>query len=290
MAGRGPNVAHWNQTSLELDVGASFAQWQRAFEHAFKNEKASNWWLGDALIIGEERFGEDFAQVVDPKYTEHHKEKIWVCRKVPPERRREALSWSIHREVAALEVDDQEEWLGVAEANDWTVKELKEALTAWKARRHNNPPKEDLNQDKFPLEGGSDDRRVPKYDSASGYTEGEFADVRKLIEDVRSFGGAINGGEIKEGSQTWATLCEIEDRVLALLPRARVSSDAQPLLYIEDAIRLKYQGWLMNIDEDSANGWRTTLRRQDKACYGINKHLPSAIVEAVLTAAINDRQ
>jgi len=289
MPGRGPNVAHWHQTSLELDVGASFAQWQRAFEHAFKYEKASNWWLGDALIIGEERFGEDFAQVVDPKYTETHKEKMWVSRKVPPERRREGLSWSIHREVAALQPDDQEIWLGMAEANDWTVKDLKEAVAAWKARTHNQRPVEEENQDRFPLEGG-EDRRVPKFDSKSGYTETEFADLRKLIDDVRSFGVSINGGDIKEGSQAWATLCEIEDRVLAMLPKARVNSDAQPLLYIEDAIRLKHQGWLMTMDEDSVNGWRTTLRdKGDKAAYGMNKYLPAAIVEAVLTAAISER-
>src|SRR5262252_7309945 len=111
MPGRGPNVAHWNACSLELDLGASFAQWQRVYEKAWNDDRSSNWWLGDALLIGEARFGEDFASVVDPKWAEQHKEKIWVARKVTPDRRRENLSWSIHREVAALEPAEQEEWL-----------------------------------------------------------------------------------------------------------------------------------------------------------------------------------
>jgi len=46
----------------------------------------------------------------------------------------------------------------------------------------------------------------------------------------------------------------------------------------------------MTMDEDSVNGWRTTLRdKGDKAAYGMNKYLPAAIVEAVLTAAISER-
>jgi hypothetical protein len=43
-------------------------------------------------------------------------------------RKTEALSWSHHREVAALEQKEQERWLAMAEAKEWSVSDLRQAL------------------------------------------------------------------------------------------------------------------------------------------------------------------
>ncbi len=48
-----------------------------------------------------------------------------VCRRIEPSRRREVLSWSHHREVAALEPEDADALLDKAEAEGWTRQELR---------------------------------------------------------------------------------------------------------------------------------------------------------------------
>jgi hypothetical protein len=51
-----------------------------------------------------------------------------VARRVPRSRRRTALSFTHHQLVAAMEPDEQEEWLDRAEANRWSVEEFRGAL------------------------------------------------------------------------------------------------------------------------------------------------------------------
>lgn len=52
----------------------------------------------------------------------------WVCRSVSISRRREALTFSHHVEVAKLEPKDQERWLKSCEDHDWSVMDLRQHL------------------------------------------------------------------------------------------------------------------------------------------------------------------
>lgn len=88
------------------------------------------WWVGDWLNFGEYSWGEMYAQAIEitglsESVLQNYK---WVSDKIPPERRRRSLSWSIHRVVAPLMPDDQERWLGEAQDAGYTVNELLRAI------------------------------------------------------------------------------------------------------------------------------------------------------------------
>ena len=67
------------------------------------------------------------------------KQAAWVCRHVAQERRRAALKFSHHIEVAALSPTDQEIWLCRAEDEGWDHKELRAAIRRSKAVVQNGP-------------------------------------------------------------------------------------------------------------------------------------------------------
>jgi hypothetical protein len=58
---------------------------------------------------------------------------VYVASSVDPSRRREALSWSHHAEVAALPPEEQERWLARVEENRLSVHDLR--LLLREARR-----------------------------------------------------------------------------------------------------------------------------------------------------------
>jgi hypothetical protein len=89
------------------------------------------WWVGDALVDGEKRFGEDeYSQLVESADLEPHTltNYRWVAASVEPSRRREDLSWSHHAEVARLAPETQTLMLAEAVERSWGVRELREAV------------------------------------------------------------------------------------------------------------------------------------------------------------------
>lgn len=96
-------------TRLTVIGDPTFDDWAAAAP-VFKGvAKSSQWWLGDWVLSGQDRFGERFAQVLDQEdYTEQGlKDIVWVCERIEPTRRRSELSFEHHRKVAPL--DDQAE-------------------------------------------------------------------------------------------------------------------------------------------------------------------------------------
>lgn len=97
------------------------------------------WWGGDALVEGERRYGDDFAQYADELGVEPHTltNWRWVADSVKPSRRREDLSWSHHAEVARLDPKDQRAALAHAAKQELNVRQLRDyvALTWPQARQ-----------------------------------------------------------------------------------------------------------------------------------------------------------
>lgn len=88
------------------------------------------WWIGDALLAGERTYGERYAQLeaaMKGYMPETLKDLCWVAERIPPTRRHDTLSWSHHREVAALEPAHQDRLLARAEKEGWTKSRLREA-------------------------------------------------------------------------------------------------------------------------------------------------------------------
>ena len=74
--------------------------------------------LGDLLLYGEARWGEEAAQYADAAgYAPHTlANAMWVASAIPPERRQAGLSWNHHAAIAGLQPDQQDAALSYATA------------------------------------------------------------------------------------------------------------------------------------------------------------------------------
>jgi hypothetical protein len=115
-------------TSLTLPADLPYEQWRDAGLMYARLGKAVQWWLGDWLCYGENRFGELYAQAAsETGYSEESLRGFqWVSSRVPPSVRRLTLSWS-HHQVAAGH-DNPGKMLDIAEKHCLTVKELRHAI------------------------------------------------------------------------------------------------------------------------------------------------------------------
>jgi hypothetical protein len=103
--------------------------------------RCSPWWVGDAILYGEDCFGEKFSQGVDVTRLSAGTlaNIVTVCRRIPSERRRAELSFSHHVVVTHLSPEEQIRWLARAIAGDegingerqpWSVSRLRSGIRA----------------------------------------------------------------------------------------------------------------------------------------------------------------
>ena len=96
------------------------------------------WWIGDWLRFGDGKWGETSAQAVSMTGRQEQTllDAQWVASKfVDNSRRREELSWSHHREVAALPPAEADELLDLAEREGLSTRELRAEVSRRKAAR-----------------------------------------------------------------------------------------------------------------------------------------------------------
>ena len=119
------------------DKKVPFEVWDQAGDLISRADKAIQWAMGDWLIYGENRYGEDHAQALDEtRFAERTLDNIAsICRRVAPSRRREDLSFSHHVVVAPLAEKDQTYWLKKAaeqKPKRMSIAEIEKAIAAWK--------------------------------------------------------------------------------------------------------------------------------------------------------------
>lgn len=149
----------YSRVGLILPDDISFEEWERIGTTLDTMGAGLNWWRGDWLNKGEAKFGETYAQAVQEtgRSEQTLMNVAWVARVFPMERRREALSWSHHAEVAALDPDVADRLLDRAEAENLSKSSLRElvreakkkipAATTVPAGDSNLPPAGDLADD-----------------------------------------------------------------------------------------------------------------------------------------------
>ena len=118
--------------SLRMAESLSFEQWEEIGRRLVPFGDAARWWIGDWLSKGEWRYGERaraVAEVLGRKYAEV-RDWAYVAEHVPEPVRRppQELSFTHHRLVAKLVPAEQERWLARAVEEDWSKRELQEAL------------------------------------------------------------------------------------------------------------------------------------------------------------------
>lgn len=126
----------YGRTALMLDEQTPFETWAELGATLADIRGAVQWWVGDWIVHGERAFGESYAQAIDATGLDVDTLRgyAWVAGRIPPVRRRTSLSWSAHREVAALEPSEQDALLDRAEADGLRSRDLRRLVRALRAR------------------------------------------------------------------------------------------------------------------------------------------------------------
>lgn len=124
------------ETGLELPPAITFDEWQAAGRELWYRASRCMFLLGDWLILGEERFGEKYAQALEGTgyALKTLQNAAYVCKKVDPTIRRPGeLSFGHHKAIAGLPPDEQFSMIQRAIDEDMTVRELEFIIAAGKA-------------------------------------------------------------------------------------------------------------------------------------------------------------
>lgn len=97
--------------------------------------RGAGWWIGDWVRYGNERFGERYVRAsrITGYDVQTLMNMVYVASRFEPDERREALSWSHHAELAAVDPAEREQWLDLAESQRLSVRCLREEMR--RARR-----------------------------------------------------------------------------------------------------------------------------------------------------------
>lgn len=120
------------KVGLHIPSGLPFEEWERAGRQLSGLLNSSSWWLGDWLVYGKDHFADRYERGIAAAGLRYQtlRNYAWVSRRFEVSRRRSALSFQHHAELASLRVEEQEVWLDRAEGGKWTTKQLRTALRA----------------------------------------------------------------------------------------------------------------------------------------------------------------
>lgn len=105
------------RTSLLLPSRMDLPEWAQVGRQIHAIHESSAWWLGDWLVYGQQQYPDRYRRAVEETSLDYQtlRNYAWVARRFVPGRRRQALSFQHHAEVAGLPEPDQERWLDQAE-------------------------------------------------------------------------------------------------------------------------------------------------------------------------------
>lgn len=185
--------------SWEPDENLTQDEWARAIAGFDIGRKAFQFYIGDGLNWGEAKWGEMYQDAMEATGMAYQTiaNWKWVAKKVPVENRRIELEWEHHKLVASRSVEEQREWLDLAEISGWTVNELRVAISGGKVTLLGNI--EPMNRGKRKL--------MTEFFSLS------FADkntVDKWVESLtREEINRITDGEVQEALVRLAAIIDI---------------------------------------------------------------------------------
>lgn len=138
-AGRGQVLT--TKVGLQLPDGLAYDEWERSGRQLAGVLDSSSWWLGDWLVYGKDHYTDRYQRGIRAVGLSYQtlRNYAWVARRFGHTRRRPALSFQHHAELASMPAGDQDYWLDHAEQRQWTTKQLRGALRA--ARRDEPQPR-----------------------------------------------------------------------------------------------------------------------------------------------------
>lgn len=135
--------------SLSLPEATTFEEWQDIGRELAAREKVLNWWIGDWWAFGEHRYGERAKLAAEGCFGKSFSTiatAASVCRSIETCRRRQALDWSHHAEVAPLvkqAPDAAQMLLDRAERENMTVAQVRAAVRVLQGRETEPRPAPD---------------------------------------------------------------------------------------------------------------------------------------------------
>ncbi len=126
------------RTGLNLPSSLSFENWLRIGEVLSTVRTSSAWCLGDWLIYGEMAYTGRYRDAIKQTSLDYQtlRNYAWVARRFSLSRRRDALSFGHHAEVASLSEPEQDFWLRKAETLGWSTSRLRREVRSslnWRA-------------------------------------------------------------------------------------------------------------------------------------------------------------
>jgi phage N-6-adenine-methyltransferase len=199
----------FEERALVFREDTPFEVWSEVVGRLKSAEKSIQWWIGDALRFGERKYGEMYSQALEATDYSYGalRDAAWVSGRVELSRRRDNLPWSHHREVAALEPEEQDALLDAAAPGEgeekprMSVREVREKAQELKTLPPGVAPILTL-----------DNHR------ALGTGENEWYTPPDVLEDVRAVLGEIDldpaSSERAQGQVSAARYFSIEDNAL----------------------------------------------------------------------------
>lgn len=129
---------------IEKDL--KFDEWLAVTRGMIRVHGYVNWWVGDLLVWGEGKFGDEYAQAIEPLEivsAETAKQCQWISERVPIIRRDPEIAWTIYRMIAKLNEKEQVIWLKHVKDENLSTRQLKERFEKPKreaALAENSPP------------------------------------------------------------------------------------------------------------------------------------------------------
>jgi hypothetical protein len=118
-------------TAAKLKDGLDFEAWKQVGASLAKASRSLQWWIGDWLNYGVKEYGDKRTLAVDHAslfgiQAESVRNYMWVCQKVVS--RLTTLKFGHHQEVASLAPNEQKHWLKMADDEQWSVSDLRQAI------------------------------------------------------------------------------------------------------------------------------------------------------------------
>jgi hypothetical protein len=122
--------AQFTERALILPEKMTVKSWLKVVEAIDTVREGARWWFGDALLQGEERWGDTYSQALDAgKYDYATLRNLRsVAKRYPSTERIYDLSWSHYNAAMGVPLDVARELLADAFANDWSVVQLRERI------------------------------------------------------------------------------------------------------------------------------------------------------------------
>jgi hypothetical protein len=129
------------RVGLQMPTQMAYDEWERAGRQLADVLDSSSWWLGDWLVYGKDHYTDRYQRGIRAAGLSYQtlRNYAWVSRRFDHTRRRPALTFQHHAELASMPVEEQDLWLDRAEQRQWTTKQLRGAIRA--TRRSEQQPR-----------------------------------------------------------------------------------------------------------------------------------------------------